>query len=97
MQVIGEAENGQVAIEKVKELRPDIAILDLQMPVMNGLEAGRQIKLIAPDTAMVMFTMHTNDQLLKNAREAGFAKVFPKSVGIVDQLLPSLKSLCSRP
>jgi DNA-binding NarL/FixJ family response regulator len=96
LQVCGEAENGQVAVEKVKELHPDIAILDLQMPVMNGLEAGRQISLVAPDTALVMFTMHTNDQLLKKARAAGFTQVLSKSVGIADQLLPSLKSLCHR-
>ena len=44
--VCGEAENGKVAVEKVNELRPDTAILDLQMPVMNGLEAARQISKI---------------------------------------------------
>jgi len=56
-QVCGEAEDGKVAVDKVKELLPDIVILDLQMPVMNGLEAARQITLFSPGTAMVMFTM----------------------------------------
>jgi len=47
-QVCGEAENGQVAVEKVRELKPHAVILDLSMPVMNGLEAAREITRIAP-------------------------------------------------
>jgi two-component system response regulator NreC len=66
-EVCGEAENGKVAIEKVKELHPDVVILDFQMPVMGGLEAAGQINLIAPNTAMLMFTMHNSEQLLKIA------------------------------
>jgi DNA-binding NarL/FixJ family response regulator len=66
--VCGEADNGKAAVEKVKELQPDIVLMDLQMPVMNGLEAGRQIALFAPGTAIVMFTMHSCDQLVKDAR-----------------------------
>ena len=66
-QVCGEAENGQVAVEKVAELKPHAVILDLSMPVMNGLEAAREISRIAPDVQMVMFTMHTSEQLRKDA------------------------------
>jgi len=55
-QVCGEAENGQVAVEKVRELKPHAVILDLSMPVMNGLEAAREITRIAPNVQMVMFT-----------------------------------------
>ena len=58
-QVCGEAENGEVAVEKVRELNPDVVILDMQMPVMSGLEAARQIRLVAPETAIFMFTMHS--------------------------------------
>jgi CheY-like chemotaxis protein len=46
--VCGEAENGKVAVEKVKDLHPDVVILDFQMPIMNELEAARQIALLAP-------------------------------------------------
>jgi YesN/AraC family two-component response regulator len=46
--VCGEAENGKVAVEKVKQLHPDVVILDLQMPFMDGLEVARQINLLAP-------------------------------------------------
>ena len=47
-QVCGEAENGKVAVEKVKQLHPDVVILDLQMPFMDGLEVARQMNLLAP-------------------------------------------------
>lgn len=47
-QVCGEAENGKVAVEKVKQLHPDVVILDLQMPFMNGLEVAGQINSLAP-------------------------------------------------
>jgi DNA-binding NarL/FixJ family response regulator len=91
--VCGEAENGQIAVEKAGELRPDIALLDLQMPVMNGLEAARRITTVSPNTAMLMFTMHSSDQLLKDARAAGIKDVLSKSDSLGEQLLASLRSL----
>ena len=91
--VCGEAENGQVAVEKVKELHPDVVILDLAMPVMNGLEAARRIGSVAPDTAMLMFTMHDSLQLLKDAQAVGIKDVVSKSDGAADHLLASLKSI----
>jgi two-component system chemotaxis response regulator CheY len=51
--ICGEAENGKVAIDRVRELRPNVVILDLSMPVMNGLEAARVIKTIAPGTRIL--------------------------------------------
>jgi DNA-binding NarL/FixJ family response regulator len=69
--VCGEAENGAVAVERVRALKPDVVILDLSMPVMNGLEAARKIASIAPETAMVLFTMHAREHLMKDARNAG--------------------------
>jgi CheY-like chemotaxis protein len=86
-----------VAVEKVKELHPDIVLLDLQMPVMNGLEAARQIRVLAPGTAMVMFTMYTGGQLLKEARAVGIADVVSKSDRLEDHLLASLKKVSARP
>ena len=92
-QVCGEAENGKVAVEKVKELHPDVVILDLQMPVMDGLEAAGQINLIAPNTTMLMFTMHNSEQLLKIAPAAGIKEVLSKSDSLGEHLLASLKRL----
>lgn len=95
-QVCGEAENGKVAVEKVKELHPDIVILDFQMPVMNGLEAARRIARFAPATAMVMYTMYSGGQLLKDARAVGITDVVSKSERLEDHLLPSLKKVSAR-
>ena len=90
--VCGEAENGKVAVEKVKDLQPDVVVLDFQMPIMNGLEAARKIALIAPNTAMVMLTMHNSHQLWKDAHAAGITEVLSKSDGVRDQLIASLKN-----
>ena len=89
--VCGEAENGEVAVQRVKQLHPDVVILDLQMPVMDGLEAARQIAVLAPQTAMLMFTMHHSEQLLKDAHAAGIKDVISKSDAPAGQLFTSLK------
>jgi len=94
-EICGEAENGQIAIDKVLELRPDLVILDLAMPVMNGLEAARQIRMIAPQTITVLFTMQSCEGLLPEATAAGIKDVVSKSAG-AGALLASLKALCRR-
>ena len=92
-EICGEADNGLVAIERVKELRPDLVIMDFQIPVMNGLEAAREIARLAPDTAIVMLTMHNSDQLSTDARAAGIKKVVSKSGAIANNLMASLANL----
>lgn len=94
-QVCGEAENGKMGVEKVAELRPHAVILDLSMPVMNGLEAAREIARIAPKVQIVMFTMHTSEQLRKEAHAAGIKDVVSKTDTISDHLIVSLKNLCA--
>ncbi|MFZ0799225.1 MAG: response regulator [Terriglobales bacterium] len=92
-QVCGEAENGKVAVEKVGELHPDVVILDFQMPVMDGLEAAGRINRVAPNTAMLMVTLHTSEQLLRYAPVVGIREVLSKSDELTDHLLASLKRL----
>ncbi len=94
-QVCGEAENGRIAVEKVTELKPHAVILDLSMPVMNGLEAAREITRVAPNVQMVMFTLHTSEQLRKDAEAAGIKDVISKSDTIGDHLLASLRTICA--
>jgi len=94
-EVCGEAENGMAAVQKVEEMHPDIVILDLQMPVMDGLEAARRISNIAPDTAMVMFTMHPSRELLKAAQAVGVRDVVSKTDQLSDQLLLAMRQICA--
>ncbi|MFZ1006470.1 MAG: response regulator transcription factor [Candidatus Sulfotelmatobacter sp.] len=93
LQVCGEAENGESAVARVKELTPDLVILDLQMPVMNGLDAARRIARIAPQLPMLMFTMYSNEYLVTEARAAGIKDVFSKSNGIPDGLISAIQEI----
>ena len=90
--VCGEAENGQAAIAKVEELHPDIVLIDLQMPVMNGLEAARQMGTLTSAPAVVMFTMHNSEQLLREARAVGIRDVVSKSDMLGEHLLSALRA-----
>jgi DNA-binding NarL/FixJ family response regulator len=92
-QVCGEAENGQVAIEKTRELHPDLIILDLAMPIMNGLDAARHIARFAPGVDIVLFTMHGSRELSKYAELIGIKQVLSKSSGAIDQLLSTVRVL----
>ena len=94
--VCGEAENGAIAVERVKSLSPDVVILDLSMPVMNGLEAARKIGSIAPKTAMLLFTMHSSDHLVKDAQEVGIRDIISKSEGPAT-LLATIESIAGKP
>ena len=91
--VCGEAENGEIAVEKVAQLSPDLVILDFQMPVMDGLEAARQISDIAPHTEMLMLTMHTSKQLSQAAKDAGIKDVLSKTESVNDHLIASLRDI----
>jgi DNA-binding NarL/FixJ family response regulator len=70
-QVCGEASNGREAVRLVRELEPQIVVLDLEMPELNGLEATRQIKKEFPDTEVLIFTMHETEQLIRDVLAAG--------------------------
>jgi chemotaxis response regulator CheB len=65
-EVSGKAANGREAIEKAQELRPDLIVLDLAMPIMNGLEAARALKRLLPRVPVLMFTNFT--PLTSNAK-----------------------------
>jgi DNA-binding NarL/FixJ family response regulator len=69
--VIGEAANGQEAVEKTHKLKPDVAILDVSMPDLDGLQATRQIRETSPNTKVVVLTMHESDQMVHRVLEAG--------------------------
>jgi DNA-binding NarL/FixJ family response regulator len=70
-QVVGEAENGREAVTKVEELRPDVVIMDISMPMLNGIEATRQIKKISPRTRVIILSMHCHDRYIKELFSLG--------------------------
>jgi CheY-like chemotaxis protein len=70
-QVCGEAANGEQAIEKALELRPDVVLMDISMPVMGGLEATRQIRKMFPAIKIVIISLHESQQIMAEARNAG--------------------------
>ena len=80
-QVCGEATNGRDAVKLAMELKPDLAVLDLEMPELNGLEATRQIKKDLPDLEVLIFTMHETDQFIHDALVAGARGVVLKADG----------------
>jgi len=92
--VCAEATNGAAAVEKFKELHPDVVILDWQMPVMDGLEAARHIARITPSVTMALFTMHSGNQLTKQAEAAGIQRVFAKGDRF-DTLSDWLSTVCN--
>jgi CheY-like chemotaxis protein len=71
LEICGEAENGEQALEKVRALKPDLVILDVSMPVMNGVEAAREIRRFAPRTKIVILSVHDSPQIIEIAKKAG--------------------------
>jgi DNA-binding NarL/FixJ family response regulator len=85
-QVCGEAADGQEGIDKAKELDPDLIILDLSMPRLNGLEAARILSKTMPKVPLLMFSAHTGHIVQKEATAAGVSVVLSKT-GDVETLV----------
>ena len=78
-EICGEAHTGAEAVAKVQELKPHVAILDIGMPEMDGLEAARQIRQHSPKTEILVLSMHYSDQLIREILEAGIRGYVVKS------------------
>jgi DNA-binding NarL/FixJ family response regulator len=79
VEVCGEASNGQEAIVKAHDLKPDLIILDITMPVLSGLDAARVIRLTLPELPIVLLTMHEGKHIIEDAQKIGIEGFVYKS------------------
>ena len=71
IEVTGEAEDGRQAVALAQKLRPDVVLMDIAMPLLNGLEATRQVVKLLPDTKVLMLSAHSDNAYISNAAESG--------------------------
>src|SRR5688572_7424632 len=93
--VCAEASNGREAVDLAAKFRPHVAVLDLSMPELNGLEATRRIRQAVPETEVLVFTMHESEELVRNVLAAGARGYLLKSDAAL-QLVPAVESLAQR-
>ncbi|WP_420582780.1 response regulator [Reichenbachiella sp.] len=92
VEVIAEASNGQEAIEKVKQLKPDILISDIRMPIMNGLEATAELKNVSPETKTLILSMHDDEEYIIKSVECGASGYLLKDT-TKEEFVKALKSI----
>ena len=92
IEVIGEATSGEEALEAVAQNHPEVVLMDITMPGINGLEAARRINEEHPDTKVLILTMHEEDEYFFNALEAGASGYFVKG-GSSEELVSALKAV----
>ena len=91
-EVVGEAATGPEAVKKVNQIKPDVVIMDITMPVMSGLDATRLIMETAPQTKVLIFTMHDSEQMMQSALEAG-ARGYVLKSNAGSELIAAVKAL----
>ncbi len=92
MEIVGEADSGSQALAQVQKLHPDIILMDIQMPGMNGIEATRQIKEVCGETAVLALTMHEDDQYFFEMLQAGASGYLPKRAA-PDELVHAIRTV----
>lgn len=91
-QIVGEAGDGVEAVEKAAQLRPDIVLLDIGMPILNGIEAARRIQRASPNSKIVFVTQENNSDVRTAALATGAEEYLLKS-RVVPELIPALDTL----
>lgn len=83
-EIVGEASDGRAAVDLARKLKPQVAILDLSMPLLNGIDASREINRVSPQTKTILLTMHNEDQYVLEALRAGVAGYILKTKAAKD-------------
>jgi|SRR5579864_1253246 len=94
-EISGEAENGHDGVEKAENLKPDLIILDLVMPVMTGLDAAPLLRKLLPDTRIILFTVQEGSEVERLARAAGIHAVVSKNQAASKLILQAQALLAS--
>lgn len=92
MEIVGEAATGREALELVRNLRPDVVLMDIQMPDLNGIESAESIRKTHPDTAVLALTMHEDDQYFFEMLRVGASGYVPKRAA-PDELLTAIRAV----
>jgi len=92
-QVVGEASDGQATLRSAEKTHPDVAILDISMPVLNGMDAARELKKSSPKTKIILLTQHDEDQYVTEALRAG-AKGYVLKSQAAEDLVQAIREVC---
>lgn len=94
IEIVGEAGDGEEAVQLASELQPDVVIMDIRMPKLNGIAATKQIKELYPDIAVLILTAYDDDQYVFGLIEAGAAGYLLKDVSS-QELVSAIRTVCA--
>jgi DNA-binding NarL/FixJ family response regulator len=89
-EIVGSADNGKSLVDKALQLKPELVVLDISMPIINGIDAAREIKKALPESRIVILSMHSNAIYVRKAIEAGSSAYVLKS-GASEELLKAIE------
>ena len=92
--VVGEAGNGREAVERALDLKPDVAVVDIGIPELDGIEVARQVRKNSPGTKVLMLTMHESDHMVQRALDAGAHGYILKS-DLTESLVTAVRNVCA--
>jgi two-component system nitrate/nitrite response regulator NarL len=91
-EVVGEAVNGREAVQKTEELKPDVVLMDISMPVMNGMDAARQLRSSFPDLKVIILTMHEHKEYIQGVIRCGAQGYIVKDVS-AQEMISAIKTV----
>ena len=92
IEVVGEAANGKEAVDKVKSMKPDIVLMDITMPVMDGIKASQQVGKVSPSTRVLVLTQYEQEEYIRRVMNSGVSGYILKS-SLVDDLTTAIRTV----